>query len=47
MVCVGGGSSIDAAKAMWIKYEYPDITLSFAPTGNTGGGLEQRGETGV
>ena len=26
MVCVGG-SPIDAAKAMWIKYEYPDITF--------------------
>lgn len=25
---VGGGSSIDAAKAMWIKYEYPNIDFS-------------------
>ena len=24
---LGGGSPIDAAKAMWIKYEYPDITF--------------------
>ena len=24
---LGGGSSIDAAKAMWIKYEYPDCTF--------------------
>ena len=24
---MGGGSPIDAAKAMWIKYEYPDITF--------------------
>ena len=23
----GGGSPIDAAKAMWIKYEYPDVTF--------------------
>lgn len=22
-----GGSPIDAAKAMWIKYEYPEITF--------------------
>lgn len=27
IVAMGGGSPIDAAKAMWIKYEYPDITL--------------------
>ena len=27
IVAVGGGSPIDAAKAMWIKYEYPDITF--------------------
>ena len=27
IIAVGGGSPIDAAKAMWIKYEYPDITL--------------------
>ena len=25
IVAIGGGSPIDAAKAMWIKYEYPDI----------------------
>ena len=25
IVAMGGGSPIDAAKAMWIKYEYPDI----------------------
>ena len=24
---MGGGSPIDAAKAMWIKYEYPEITF--------------------
>ena len=24
IVAIGGGSPIDAAKAMWIKYEYPD-----------------------
>ena len=27
IVSIGGGSPIDAAKAMWIKYEYPDITF--------------------
>ena len=27
IVAVGGGSPIDAAKAMWIKYEYPEITF--------------------
>ena len=27
IVGMGGGSPIDAAKAMWIKYEYPDITF--------------------
>lgn len=27
IVAVGGGSPIDAAKAMWIKYEYPDTTF--------------------
>ncbi|MBF1017697.1 MAG: iron-containing alcohol dehydrogenase [Lachnospiraceae bacterium] len=27
IVAVGGGSPIDAAKAMWIKYEYPDCTF--------------------
>jgi len=26
IVALGGGSSIDAAKAMWYFYEYPDIT---------------------
>ncbi|AOY78307.1 Aldehyde-alcohol dehydrogenase [Clostridium formicaceticum] len=26
IVALGGGSSIDAAKAMWVLYEYPDIT---------------------
>jgi alcohol dehydrogenase class IV len=25
IVAMGGGSPIDAAKAMWIKYEYPDL----------------------
>ncbi|WAW13979.1 iron-containing alcohol dehydrogenase [Peptostreptococcus equinus] len=25
IVAVGGGSPIDAAKAMWIKYEYPEV----------------------
>ena len=24
---MGGGSPIDAAKAMWIKYEYPECTF--------------------
>ena len=28
IVAMGGGSPIDAAKAMWIKYEYPDITFT-------------------
>ncbi len=27
IVALGGGSPIDAAKAMWIKYEYPEITF--------------------
>ena len=27
IIAIGGGSPIDAAKAMWIKYEYPDITF--------------------
>ena len=27
IVAMGGGSPIDAAKAIWIKYEYPDITF--------------------
>lgn len=27
IVSIGGGSPIDAAKAMWIKYEYPEITF--------------------
>ena len=27
IVAIGGGSPIDAAKAMWIKYEYPDCTV--------------------
>lgn len=27
IIAVGGGSPIDAAKAMWIKYEYPDCTF--------------------
>ena len=27
IVAMGGGSPIDAAKAMWVKYEYPDITF--------------------
>ena len=27
IVAMGGGSPIDAVKAMWIKYEYPDITF--------------------
>ncbi|MDU4146093.1 iron-containing alcohol dehydrogenase, partial [Clostridium sp.] len=26
IVSMGGGSAIDAAKAMWIFYEYPDFT---------------------
>lgn len=27
IVAVGGGSPIDSAKAMWIKYEYPETTF--------------------
>ena len=27
IVATGGGSPIDAAKAMWIKYEYPETTF--------------------
>ncbi len=27
IVAIGGGSPIDAAKAMWIKYEYPQTTF--------------------
>lgn len=27
IVALGGGSPIDAAKAMWIKYEYPEVTF--------------------
>ena len=27
IVAMGGGSPIDAAKAMWIKYEYPEATF--------------------
>lgn len=30
IVSVGGGSPIDAAKAMWIFYEYPDFTFEQA-----------------
>lgn len=30
IVAVGGGSPIDAAKAMWIFYEYPDFTFEKA-----------------
>ncbi len=30
IVAIGGGSPIDAAKAMWIFYEHPD--LDFANT---------------
>ena len=29
IVAIGGGSPIDAAKAMWIKYEYPDCTFEY------------------
>ena len=28
IVAIGGGSPIDAAKAMWAFYEYPEVTLS-------------------
>ena len=28
IVAIGGGSPIDAAKAMWIKYEYPEISFA-------------------
>ncbi len=28
IVAMGGGSPIDAAKAMWIKYEYPEVTFA-------------------
>ena len=27
IVAIGGGSPIDAAKAMWAFYEYPDTTF--------------------
>ncbi len=27
IVAIGGGSPIDAAKAMWVFYEYPDLTF--------------------
>lgn len=27
IVAVGGGSPIDAAKAMWVKYEYPETSF--------------------
>ncbi len=27
IIAMGGGSPIDAAKAMWVKYEYPEITF--------------------
>lgn len=27
IIAIGGGSTIDAAKAMWIKYEHPEITF--------------------
>ena len=27
IVSMGGGSPIDAAKAMWAFYEYPDVTF--------------------
>lgn len=27
IIAMGGGSPIDAAKAMWIKYEYPKVTF--------------------
>lgn len=27
IVAVGGGSTMDSAKAMWIKYEYPELTF--------------------
>ena len=30
IVAIGGGSPIDAAKAMWIKYEYPETTFGSA-----------------
>lgn len=30
IVSIGGGSAIDAAKAMWIFYEYPDFTFKEA-----------------
>ena len=36
IVAMGGGSPIDAAKAMWIKYEYPEgIRNSEAPQKST------------
>jgi len=27
IIAIGGGSAIDAAKAMWLLYEYPDVDL--------------------
>lgn len=32
IVSIGGGSAIDAAKAMWAFYEYPDITFQSLTT---------------
>ena len=41
IVSMGGGSPIDAAKAMWAFYEYPDTTFellfSYSPLPGRGG----------
>ncbi len=31
IVAIGGGSCIDAAKAMWVFYEYPELTFEKIP----------------
>ena len=27
IIAIGGGSAIDGAKAMWVKYEHPEMTF--------------------
>ena len=41
IVAIGGGSPIDAAKAMWIKYEYPEIHIT-SGLSNISFGLPER-----
>ena len=31
IIAIGGGSAMDAAKIMWLKYERPDIELIKLP----------------